>query len=109
MTLNIAHRGFSRLYPENTMLSFNKAVELGVDAIELDVQLSKDGVLMVLHDEDLLRTTGEKGLLKDRTFNELRELDASGTFHGMYGKNLIPPIRNTWSGYQMRIPLLFWS
>jgi len=92
MTLNIAHRGFSGLYPENTMLSFKKAVELGVDAIELDVQLSKDGVLMIFHDEDLLRTTGEKGLLKDRTFNELRELDASGTFRGIYGKNLIPTL-----------------
>lgn len=92
MTLNIAHRGFSGLYPENTMLSFSKAIELGVDAIEIDVQSSKDGVLMIFHDEDLQRTTGEKGLLKDRTFNELRELDASGTYRGLYGKNQIPTL-----------------
>ena len=67
--INIAHRGFSGKYPENTMLAFQKALELGVDAIELDVHLSKDGEVMVFHDEDLMRMTGEKGLLKDRSFS----------------------------------------
>ena len=85
MTINIAHRGFSGKYPENTLLSFEKALELGVDAIELDVQLSRDGEVMVFHDEELLRTTGENGLLKECTFNDLRKLDASAAFMANLG------------------------
>ena len=53
MTLNFAHRGFSGQYPENTMLAFEKAVEAGADGIELDVQFSKDGKLVIMHDESL--------------------------------------------------------
>ncbi|PKO07076.1 MAG: hypothetical protein CVU41_03130 [Chloroflexi bacterium HGW-Chloroflexi-3] len=92
MIKNIAHRGFSGQFPENTLLAFQEAIELGVDALELDVQLSKDGELMIFHDEELLRTTGENGFLKDRTFSELRKLDASADFRGVYGKNLIPTL-----------------
>lgn len=92
MIMNIAHRGFSGLYPENTLLSFTKALELGVEAIELDVQLSRDGEAMIFHDEDLRRTTGVKGWLKDLTCEELRKLDASGEFKGVYGRNLIPTL-----------------
>lgn len=92
MIMNIAHRGFSGLYPENTLLAFTKALELGVDAIELDVQLSRDGEAMIFHDEDLQRTTGMKGWLKDLTAEELRQLDASGEFKGVYGRNLIPTL-----------------
>ena len=92
MTLNIAHRGFSGMYPENTLLAFEKALELGVDAIELDVQLSSDGELVIFHDEVLVRITGEKGLLKSRTLRDLRTLDASGEFKGVYGVNRIPTL-----------------
>ena len=92
MIMNIAHRGFSGLYPENTMLAFTKALELGVDAIELDVQLSRDGEAMIFHDEDLRCTTGVKGWLKDLTCAGLRQLDASGEFKGVYGRNLIPTL-----------------
>lgn len=92
MTLNIAHRGFSGLYPENTLLSFTKALELGVGAIELDVQLSCDGEVMIFHDETLQRTTGASGYLKDMTREALRQLDASGEFKGVYGQNPIPTL-----------------
>lgn len=92
MTLNIAHRGFSGHFPENTLLAFQEAIELGVDAIELDVQLSKDGEIMIFHDEDLARITGQKGLLKDHTCAELRELDASGAYRGVFGKQTIPTL-----------------
>lgn len=51
MTLIFAHRGFSALYPENTMLAFQKAAETGADGIELDVQLTKDLEVVVIHDE----------------------------------------------------------
>ena len=92
MTLNIAHRGFSGQFPENTLLAFQEALDLGVDAIELDVQLSKDGEIMVFHDEELSRITTCKGQLKDYTFAELRELDASGMYQGIFGKQVIPTL-----------------
>lgn len=77
MTLNIAHRGFSALYPENTMQAFIKAKEEGFcDGIELDVQLTKDLVPVIIHDEELERTTGKKGLVKDFTYKEIRTLNA---------------------------------
>ncbi|HCJ76546.1 glycerophosphodiester phosphodiesterase family protein [Thermoguttaceae bacterium LCP21S3_D4] len=63
MVKNIAHRGFSGKYPENTMLAFEKAIEAGCDGIELDVQLSKDGIPVIVHDERLARTTGESGFV----------------------------------------------
>ena len=53
----MAHRGYSGKYPENTMLAFQKAVEVGCDGIELDVQLTRDGVLVIIHDERIDRTT----------------------------------------------------
>ena len=56
-TLNIAHRGFSGMYPENTMLAFRKAMKAGCNGIETDVQMSKDGVLVICHDELLDRTS----------------------------------------------------
>jgi len=80
------------LYPENTILAFQKALELGVDAIELDVHLSKDGEVMVFHDENLVRTTGTAGLIKDFSYASLSKLDASASFHGEFGRNSIPTL-----------------
>jgi glycerophosphoryl diester phosphodiesterase len=90
--INIAHRGFSGEYPENTILAFQKALELGVDAIELDVHLSSDGEVMVFHDEDLERTTGETGFIKDYSYARLCKLDASGSYKGKFGRNQIPTL-----------------
>lgn len=75
-SLNIAHRGFSGIYPENTMLAFEKAVEVQCDGIETDVQLTKDGVAVILHDEKLDRTTNGSGFIKNYTYLELSKLDA---------------------------------
>ena len=91
--LNIAHRGFSGRYPENTMLAFSRAVEAGCDGIELDVHLSADGELVIIHDELVDRTTDGTGLVKDMTLQELRELDASAGFRGKYGINRIPTLK----------------
>lgn len=82
--LVFGHRGFSGVYPENTMLSFRKAVEVGADGIELDVHLSKDGELMVIHDEKLLRTTGKEGEVADYTRSELEAIKASKTQDDRY-------------------------
>lgn len=93
MTLNIAHRGFSGRYPENTMLAFEKALEAGADGIELDVQLTGDGQLVILHDERLDRTTDGSGLVKDFTYEELSKLDACGEFKGKFEKQRLPLLR----------------
>lgn len=93
MTKNFAHRGFSGKYPENTMLAFKKAVELGVDGIELDVHLSKDHELVIIHDEAVDRTTDGTGLVADFTLEQLKALDASASYRGVYGKNEIPTLR----------------
>ena len=71
--LNIAHRGYSGKFPENTMLAFKKAIEYGADGIETDVQMSKDGELVIIHDETLDRTTNASGFVKDYTLKELKK------------------------------------
>ena len=74
--LTYAHRGFSGEYPENTMLAFKKAYETGCEGIELDVHLSKDGHLVVIHDETVDRTTDRTGFVRDFTLQELQEINA---------------------------------
>jgi len=71
----IAHRGASGKYPENTRLAFVKAVEAGVDMIELDCQLSRDGHVVVFHDERLNRLAKAKGTVSGKTLAELKALD----------------------------------
>lgn len=88
-----AHRGFSGLYPENTMLAFRKAAEVGCDGIELDVQLTKDGVIVIMHDETIDRTTNGKGNLRDYTYEELCAFDCCGKFPGMYDFQRIPTLQ----------------
>lgn len=78
-TFNLeAHRGFSDKYPENTELAFRKAVEAGgaYRGMETDVQMTKDSVLVCMHDNTLKRTTGAPGAVSDYTFEELETLDA---------------------------------
>jgi glycerophosphoryl diester phosphodiesterase len=72
----IGHRGVMGVEPENTLRSFARAERAGMDAIELDLHLSKDGELVVMHDAEVDRTTDGTGAIADRTLAELRELDA---------------------------------
>jgi glycerophosphoryl diester phosphodiesterase len=74
--LIIGHRGVMGVEPENTLRSFVAAEHAGLDVIELDLHLSKDGALVVLHDEDVDRTTDGSGAVADKTLAELRALDA---------------------------------
>ena len=76
MTVVVAHRGASRYAPENTLESFRMGVEMGADAVELDVHLTSDGQLAVIHDETLDRTTDRTGRVADMTMDEIREADA---------------------------------
>ena len=76
MSIILCHRGASGYAPENTLEAFQLAMDMGADGFELDVHLSKDGELVVIHDERVDRTTNGKGFVKDLTFEELRSLDA---------------------------------
>ena len=93
MIKNFGHRGFSGKYPENTMLAFEKAIEVGADGIELDVQLTKDGEIVVIHDETIDRTTDGKGYVVDYTYEELSKFDASYIYRGKMGFNKIPTLK----------------
>ena len=77
------HRGYCALYPENTLLPFRKAIELGVDAIEFDVWLTSDKVPVLMHDGNPMRTCGVDGHLRDMTFAEVKQLDAC--YAGKFG------------------------
>ena len=71
----VAHRGFSGRFPENTLLAFRKAVEVGADLVECDVRPTKDGALVVFHDEDLRRMAGRSERVEEVKLSELRKLD----------------------------------
>ena len=86
MTLIVAHRGASGMAPENTMEAFKLGVEAGADAIELDVHLTADGQLAVIHDDTLDRTTNRTGRVADLTMDEIREADAGAAFAGPDGE-----------------------
>jgi glycerophosphoryl diester phosphodiesterase len=76
----VAHRGGSALAPENTLPAFDRAAALGADALEIDVRLTADGVVVVFHDEDTARITGTPGTIEGRTAAELARLDAAHGF-----------------------------
>ena len=93
MTQIWGHRGAMGYYPENTMISFKEAVKQGANGIELDVHLSKDGYLMVCHDERVDRTTNGTGFIKDMTCKELRKLDAGMWFNEKFKGQKLPILR----------------
>ncbi|MEA2053082.1 MAG: glycerophosphodiester phosphodiesterase family protein [Euryarchaeota archaeon] len=72
----LGHRGCAGIEPENTMRAFKRAMNLGVDFIELDVRMSRDKKLVVIHDDKVDRTTNDNGYVRDLTFEEIRKLDA---------------------------------
>ncbi|MBR3621897.1 MAG: glycerophosphodiester phosphodiesterase [Selenomonadaceae bacterium] len=92
-----AHRGASgwdtRYAPENTMPAFEKAVQMGADGIETDVQLTKDGVLVLAHDETIDRVSDDSGWIKDYTLKELKSF-SFGKTHPEYGKVEIPELKD---------------
>lgn len=83
--LNVAHRGFSGKYPENTNIAFAKALTEGYcDGIEVDVHMTKDDKLVIIHDSKLDRTTTGTGYIKDYTLDELLEFDAGVKYSSKY-------------------------
>ena len=88
----IAHRGFKKNYPENTLTAFQAAMDAGVPMIELDVTLSRDRKLVVIHDATLERTTSGHGSVHDHTLEELKQLDAGSWFHSDFAEERLPEL-----------------
>lgn len=85
-----AHRGFSKKYPENTMIAFEEAVKAGAEGLELDVQLTADEKLVVIHDLTLERTTSGKGAIRMMDWTELKHLSAGKWFGEAFSNEKIP-------------------
>lgn len=86
------HRGWRARYPENTLVSYRAAIGLGVDAIEFDVWLSRDGVPVIMHDANTRRITGHDGLVTEQTLAELKSLDAGSHKGAEFAGERIPTL-----------------
>jgi glycerophosphoryl diester phosphodiesterase len=91
--LIIAHRGASRAAPENTLAAMRKAMEFGADYAELDACQTKDGAIVLMHDEELERTTGQKGLIWAYTLSELQGFEAGSWFGEEFRGEPIPTLQ----------------
>ena len=103
--LNFAHRGARHQAPENTLAAFLLASELGADGIELDVQLSRDGEIVVIHDFVLDTTTNGAGPVRERTLAELKDLDAGHRFDSAYAGQEIPTLQEVIDAVGQRLLL----
>lgn len=90
--LNLAHRGASAYAPENTLAAFRLAAEQGADGIELDAKLSRDGVIVAMHDVSVNRTTDGAGRVSDLTLAELKRLDAASKFGLRFAGERVPTL-----------------
>ena len=93
--LIIAHRGHSIDLPENTIEAYRRAIELGVEMIECDVNMTRDGELVMIHDWMLDRTTTATGRVEDVTLDEIRGVDAGSRFHPAFAGARIPTTSET--------------
>jgi glycerophosphoryl diester phosphodiesterase len=84
MLMNLAHRGASAYAPENTMASFYKAIEVGANGIETDLRKTKDGHIILFHDDDIAKKTNGTGPVSSHTLDELKRLDAGSWFSPVY-------------------------
>jgi glycerophosphoryl diester phosphodiesterase len=98
--LVIAHQGGDGLWPGDTLYAFEKAVELGVDVLEMDAHITRDGQIVLMHDEEVNRTTDGTGLVEEMTLGELKQLDAAYKWSNDGGQTF--PYR----GQGIRVPTL---
>jgi len=101
----IAHRGFSGRAPENTLAAIREAIGVGADMAEIDVTLSSDGEIVVIHDETLQRTTDGFGTVAQHTLRELKELDAGSWFSPRFAGEPIPTLEEVLAAVNGRILL----
>ena len=90
--LLIGHRGYPAKFPENTLAAFEGAIQAGCDMIELDVTLTRDRKVVVVHDDTLDRTTTGKGPVKDHSFEEIKKLDAGSWFDARFAAQRVPQL-----------------
>jgi glycerophosphoryl diester phosphodiesterase len=88
----MAHRGASAAAPENTLIAYKQAIEMGADYAELDVRQTKDGAIVLMHDKTIHRTTGVKGYVWDLTLEELRQMEAGSWFGEEFRGEPIPTL-----------------
>jgi glycerophosphoryl diester phosphodiesterase len=100
--LNVGHRGASGLAPEHTFASYDLALKLGADYIEQDLQMTSDGVLIVMHDEQLDRTTDCTGLVKTHTLAEIKRCDAGSWFAPRFAGQRVPTLDEVFKRYAGR-------
>jgi len=93
--LSVAHRGHSIAYPENTLEAYRKAIEFGVEMIECDVNITRDGTLVMMHDSTLDRMTTGTGRVSAATWDEVRGLDAGGKFKREFAGARVPSTEET--------------
>lgn len=103
----VAHRGANHLAPENTIAAAVKCVELGVDYVEIDVRTSKDGVLYILHDATLDRTTNGTGLIRDRDSAYIDSLDAGSWFSAAFEGERVPRLKPFLEAFHGSIKVYF--
>ncbi|MCM3440606.1 glycerophosphodiester phosphodiesterase [Metabacillus halosaccharovorans] len=104
--LVVAHRGASGYAPENTMAAFEKALQMKSDYLEIDIQMTKDEKLVVIHDPTVDRTTNGTGEVHQYTYEELRNLDAGGWFHKRFTGQYIPTLEEVIETYKNKMGLL---
>ncbi len=102
----VAHRGASGYAPENTMASFEEALKLKADYLELDIQMTKDGELVVIHDQTVDRTTNGTGEVREYTYEKLMELDAGAWFHKKFIGQRIPTLEEVIETFKGKIGFL---
>ncbi|RCW51966.1 glycerophosphodiester phosphodiesterase [Paenibacillus prosopidis] len=105
-SLILAHRGASGYAPENTMAAFKLAERLGADFIELDVRMSKDGGLVVIHDKTVDRTTNKTGFVHDYTLRELQGMDAGSFYDKAYAHERLLSLEEVMYSFAGRIGIL---
>ena len=103
--LVVAHRGGAGLAPENTLAAFRMALEVGADAIELDVRLTRDGRVAVIHDRTVDRTTGGRGPVGSYTLAELKALDAGSWFGPQYLGERVPTLEEVFDAVPGDFPV----
>lgn len=100
--LNFGHRGFAGQYPENTILSFQKAIEAEADVLEMDVHLTSDNELVVFHDDTLERMTSGSGKVKEKSLIEIKKVNVGGEFMLDENGKKSFPFKNA----ELKVPLL---
>lgn len=105
MSLVVAHRGYSALFPENTMIAFTEAAELGAPMIEMDLHMTADGKIVVVHDHELGRTISGEGMIHETDWSVLADLEAGSWFSAEFSEEGVPLLEEVLGGIPAPVQL----